>query len=150
MAYIILALGGSEIVLVFLIFLLLFGSNKIPELAKGIGKGLREFKKATDDIKREISDSTNGITKDISESADAIRRNITDITSDITTDITKTTSEINQNLNNITNDYTADTYYNDSGLYQPSTELPDNVVAETVDPAVEEKKDVTETEGSGV
>ena len=42
--------------LVFLVFLLLFGANKIPEMAKGLGKGLREFKKATDDIKRELSE----------------------------------------------------------------------------------------------
>lgn len=47
-------LGGSEIMLILLVVLLLFGSNKIPELARGLGKGIREFKDATNGIKREI------------------------------------------------------------------------------------------------
>jgi sec-independent protein translocase protein TatA len=80
---IILFLSGGEIFLVVLVFLLLFGSNKIPELAKGLGKGLREFKRATDDIKKEISQSTDGITREINESVTGIRKNITEITSDI-------------------------------------------------------------------
>jgi len=84
---------------VFLVFLLLFGSDKIPELAKGLGKGLREFKKATDDIKREINTSTGDITRDITESTRGIRQNIADITSDITDDINRNTGEINRNLN---------------------------------------------------
>ena len=61
MSHTILSLGGGEMLLVFLVFLLLFGANKMPELAKGLGKGLKEFKRATDDIKRELSDSTGGI-----------------------------------------------------------------------------------------
>ena len=99
MAYIILTLGGGELLVVFLVFLVLFGSSKIPELAKGLGKGLREFKKATDDIKREINNSTDGITRDISESVGGIRKNITDITSDIASDINQHTQEINANIN---------------------------------------------------
>jgi sec-independent protein translocase protein TatA len=67
MYHIFLFLSGGELILVFLIFLLLFGSSKIPELAKGLGKGLREFKKATDDIKREINNSTGDIRKDIND-----------------------------------------------------------------------------------
>jgi len=43
-------LGHWEILLIFLAILLLFGGKKIPEIAKGLGKGLREFKKAKDDI----------------------------------------------------------------------------------------------------
>jgi sec-independent protein translocase protein TatA len=103
MNHTILALGGGEILLAFLVFLLLFGSNKIPELAKGLGKGLREFKKATDDIKREIHDSTGGITKDINESITDIKKNVTDITGDITTEIKQNTDDINKNINEINN-----------------------------------------------
>ncbi len=40
-------LGGSEIMLILLVVLLLFGSSKIPELARGLGKGIREFTDAT-------------------------------------------------------------------------------------------------------
>ena len=60
-------IGGAEILVVFLVFLLLFGAKKIPDFAKGLGKGLSEFKKATDDIKREINESTNEVKKEIKE-----------------------------------------------------------------------------------
>ena len=102
MGYIILSLGGSEIVLVFLAFLLLFGSSKIPEVAKGLGKGLREFKKATDDIKREINEHTGDMTKDITESANSIKKNITEITSDLTSDLNESASQVNKDINEIT------------------------------------------------
>lgn len=48
-------ISGSEIIVIILVVLLLFGSKKIPEVARGLGKGMNEFRKATDDIKREIS-----------------------------------------------------------------------------------------------
>lgn len=46
--------GGFEIVIIVMIILLLFGAKRIPELAKGIGQGIQEFRKASDDIKKEI------------------------------------------------------------------------------------------------
>lgn len=46
--------GGSEWILILLAVLLLFGAKKIPELARGLGKGIREFKDASREIKREI------------------------------------------------------------------------------------------------
>lgn len=49
-------IGGSEVIFILLAVLLLFGSKKIPEVARAMGKGIREFQKATDDIKRELSD----------------------------------------------------------------------------------------------
>ena len=58
-------LGGGEIFIILLIVLLLFGSKKIPELAKGLGKGIRYFKDATDDVQREIKDSMKEIKKDV-------------------------------------------------------------------------------------
>ncbi len=48
-------IGAAEIVLIVFAVLLLFGSKKIPEVARAIGKGYREFQKATEDIKRELS-----------------------------------------------------------------------------------------------
>ena len=47
-------LGGSEIIIILFIILLLFGAKKLPELAKGLGKGINEFKKASNDIKEEV------------------------------------------------------------------------------------------------
>ena len=47
-------LGTGEIILILLIVLIFFGAKKIPELAQGLGKGLREFRKAAKDIQEEV------------------------------------------------------------------------------------------------
>jgi len=47
--------GGWEIVLILAVVLILFGAKKLPELAKGLGQGIKEFKKATSDVQNEIS-----------------------------------------------------------------------------------------------
>ena len=53
-------LGGKEWIVIVLVVLLLFGGKKIPELMKGLGSGLNEFKKATkDDYKSEATESTS-------------------------------------------------------------------------------------------
>jgi len=49
-------LGGWEILLILLVLLIFFGAKKIPELARGLGKGIREFKDATREIKEEIEE----------------------------------------------------------------------------------------------
>lgn len=46
-------LGGTEIALILFMLFLFFGAKRIPELAKGLGKGIREFKDATKEIKKE-------------------------------------------------------------------------------------------------
>ncbi|MGB0838838.1 MAG: Sec-independent protein translocase subunit TatA/TatB [Chitinophagales bacterium] len=48
--------GGAELVVIVLVILLLFGGKKIPELARGIGKGIREFNQAKNSIKSEIEE----------------------------------------------------------------------------------------------
>jgi sec-independent protein translocase protein TatA len=48
------ALGMPEMLVIMVVILLLFGSKRLPELARGIGKSIREFKKAADDVRREI------------------------------------------------------------------------------------------------
>lgn len=52
-------LGMWEVLLIFLVILVLFGAKKIPELARGMGKGIREFKEATSDVQREIETAAN-------------------------------------------------------------------------------------------
>ena len=49
-------LGGQEMIFIFLALLLLFGANKIPELARGLGKGIKEFKDATKDVRENIEE----------------------------------------------------------------------------------------------
>ncbi len=61
-------MGGYEIIVIALIVLILFGGKKIPELMKGLGKGIKEFKNATND---------SGIKKDI----DKISSEVKDVTS---------------------------------------------------------------------
>ncbi len=54
-------LGGWEIMVILLVVLVFFGANKIPEIARGMGRGIREFKEATKEIKNEVE---NGIKLD--------------------------------------------------------------------------------------
>src|SRR5512141_1497808 len=48
-------LGGGEIILILALILILFGARKLPELAKGLGQGIKEFKKATREVTDEVS-----------------------------------------------------------------------------------------------
>jgi sec-independent protein translocase protein TatA len=50
-------LGGGEIMLIMVVILIFFGANKIPELARGLGKGIREFKDASREIRSEIENA---------------------------------------------------------------------------------------------
>ena len=47
-------MGAWEWIIILLVILLLFGAKRIPDLARGLGQGLQEFKKASDDVKKEI------------------------------------------------------------------------------------------------
>ena len=49
------SIGWPEIILVLAVFLLLFGAKRLPEIARSIGKSMKEFKKATKDVKKELS-----------------------------------------------------------------------------------------------
>lgn len=54
-------LGTNEIIIILVIVLLLFGGRKIPELMRGLGKGVREFNDAKTNVKREIEEGANEI-----------------------------------------------------------------------------------------
>ncbi|SFT12319.1 Sec-independent protein translocase subunit TatA/TatB [Sphingobacterium wenxiniae] len=58
-------IGTQEMVLIVIVILLLFGGKKLPELARGLGRGIREFKDASEGIKQEISDQINNFEKDL-------------------------------------------------------------------------------------
>ena len=82
-------ISGPEIVVVMLIVVMLFGADKIPEIARGLGKTIRQVKDATNDIKREIKDSAEkqGIdtdfTKDITEGINKVKDDVDDFTGPI-------------------------------------------------------------------
>ncbi len=65
-------MGGGEIAIIMVAILLLFGGKKLPELARGLGKGIREFKDASEGVKREIHRNINAvdIDKELNEEAE--------------------------------------------------------------------------------
>ena len=57
------SIGGWEVLLIFLVVLLLFGAKRLPELAKGLGKGIREFKGAVEGFEKELDDAADSVGK---------------------------------------------------------------------------------------
>ena len=55
--------GGWEMVVIALVILLMFGAKKLPELARGLGQGIREFKGAVDGVKDELKEAEDSIEK---------------------------------------------------------------------------------------
>ena len=66
-------IGGGEIFLILLVVVMLFGSDKIPEIARGLGKGMRQIRNATTEIKQEINRSA-AEDKDLKEVKDTIEK----------------------------------------------------------------------------
>ena len=60
-------LDAPELIVIALVFLLLFGGKKIPELMKGIGKGIKSFKEGLTDIEKEIKKDVNTNEKQVTE-----------------------------------------------------------------------------------
>ena len=82
-------ISGTEITFILFIVILVFGADKIPSIAKGLGKGMRTLKDATNDIKGEIQKSAdkNGIdtsiSKDVNEEISKAKDKINDLTGSI-------------------------------------------------------------------
>jgi sec-independent protein translocase protein TatA len=75
-------MGGGEVMLILAVVLLLFGGKKLPELARGLGKGIRDFKDASEGVKREIHRNINAV----------------DIDEDIRRENPKTNTEVKSDL----------------------------------------------------
>lgn len=58
------SLGATEIILIIVAIVLLFGAKKIPELAQGVGKGMKEFKKAVKEVEEDISEIKDDVKPD--------------------------------------------------------------------------------------
>jgi sec-independent protein translocase protein TatA len=54
-------IGGPELLIILVIILLLFGAKKLPELAKGLGKSMKEFKKATQDVQEDFQEAMDAV-----------------------------------------------------------------------------------------
>ncbi len=59
--------SGSEFILIFFVFLLMFGGKSLPTFAKALGRGIREFKDATQGIQKDITEGTSAITREVNE-----------------------------------------------------------------------------------
>lgn len=57
-------IGGPELLIILVIILLLFGAKKLPELAKGLGKSMKEFKKATQDVQEDFQEAMDAVDMD--------------------------------------------------------------------------------------
>nr|WP_157515044.1 twin-arginine translocase TatA/TatE family subunit [Gaetbulibacter saemankumensis] len=85
----ILSISGAEIVFVLFIVIMVFGADKLPEIARGLGKGMRTLKDATNDIKHEITktaDKNNidtSIVSDVKKEIDSVKDDIEDFTGSV-------------------------------------------------------------------
>jgi len=69
-------ISGGEIFLIIMVVFLVFGPRRLPELAKKVGKGIFELKRATSEIKREITIETNKIKNEITKETKQIEKDI--------------------------------------------------------------------------
>ncbi len=76
---ILLFISGQEVIILLLFILLLFGAKEIPRMAKMFGQGMKEFRRATDDIKREIQDSSGDVVKDFKEIKDDLSKDANEV-----------------------------------------------------------------------
>ena len=98
-------ISGGEIFFIMFIVVMVFGADKIPGIAKGLGKGMRQLKDATEDIKQEIQKSAEkqgidtSFVEDIKKDIDDVKGNID---SGIGKDIKKSLSEVKNKVDDVT------------------------------------------------
>ncbi len=90
-------LGGGEVFIIVLFIIMFFGSDKLPGIAKGIGKGLREINDAKNQIQNEIQKSTSGIREEIEKH-----------TSEMQSEIDKTGKSIKTQIGDVQNTITSE------------------------------------------
>lgn len=94
----ILFISGQEIIFAVLIALLLFGSKEIPKLARTFGKGMKEFKRATDDIKREFESASPEVMDDFKDIKNNLTKDATEIKKNLTKDANEIVKGVKKNM----------------------------------------------------
>ncbi|MFT4832978.1 MAG: sec-independent protein translocase protein TatA [Psychroserpens sp.] len=85
-ANVLLFISGAEIFFIMFIVVMVFGADKIPDIARGLGKGMRQLKDATEDIKQEIYKTADkqgidtSFTKDIKKEIDKVKDSVDEVT----------------------------------------------------------------------
>jgi sec-independent protein translocase protein TatA len=69
-------LGGTEVIIVLALGLVLFGAKKLPELGKGLGQGIREFKKSTSDLRSDLEGSLNDSPSSVSANTPVVTASV--------------------------------------------------------------------------
>lgn len=111
-------IGGSEFIFIIIVAIMLFGADKIPEVARGLAKGMQQLKSATDDIKSEIHKTAeengfdkNSLTGGLSEEVNKVKENFSKIMENsndpsfgldkIKTDLNSEISQVKEDLENL-------------------------------------------------
>ena len=96
------SIGTQEIILIFIIALIVFGPRKLPEIGKTIGKGLAEFKKASNELRQtwedevKIDKENSSLKNTLSESTGGL----SEIVNEIKNDVAEITGDINKSVDN--------------------------------------------------
>ena len=125
----------GEILVVLVAVLLLFGSKSIPEFARTLGKGMNEFKKATDDLKKEFQEGTSGI-------MDEVRG----IQSEIQSEINQNSNALQDFVNDVEREDYSDHIGTRSNVNNDVYGLNENPVDEAVSENVETTNDTSSSE----
>src|SRR6185503_356779 len=96
---VLLFLSGSDLMLIMFISLLLFGGDKLPEIARGLGKGIRDFKDASEGVKREINNQINSYEEKKAEEAAAKTEAATQAVLPQATEQAEPSAEVTENNN---------------------------------------------------
>ena len=84
-------MGPMEILVIMVIALMIFGPGKLPEIAQGIGKGIREFRAATSDLTGEFQRTLNEVTSEVASVGDEVRQSAADVHRTTTSVLTEAT-----------------------------------------------------------
>lgn len=88
--------SGGEFLVIVIFILIFFGSKNIPDLARGLGKGIREFKNAANSIKHEITNSAGIDSKDITN---PVKKEIDNIKREVTAPLDQPLDDLNKEIN---------------------------------------------------
>jgi sec-independent protein translocase protein TatA len=101
-------LGGGELFLIVLVIIMLFGSDKLPDLVKGLGKGIREINDAKNQIQNEIQKSTSGVreefekhTTEILKGTESVKEEFVKQTTEVETEIEKVGLSVKRQMGNV-------------------------------------------------